>query len=119
MIRTVPIPTGVNRMGCAPGADCCAACASHGPTNLGAASGSGRRNAALHVGDFHLGDTTCDVDGNCYEVTESITYGAPASGGTSSPGTFQMNNTTAFMIAGVAIIALLEVFTRSGSSSRR
>lgn len=127
MIRSVKIPTGVSRMGCAPGAGCCDECGSHAPAmNLGAlvpTTSTGRRHAALHS---NLGDTTCDDQGNCYQVTSSVSYGAPvdsaapaASAPGSNSGLYQMNNTTTFMVVGVAIIAALEIFSRSDSGSRR
>lgn len=48
---------------CSPGGNCCGSCKGH----------------------QHLGDTTCDASGNCYEVTSSITYGDPVSGPAALP----------------------------------
>jgi hypothetical protein len=65
MIRTVPIPTRVSRMGCTPGGGCCDECGGHSQA-LG-----------------RLGDTACDQDGNCYDTGTGQLLSAPL---TTGPG---------------------------------
>jgi hypothetical protein len=119
MIHSVTIPA-INRMGCAPGAGCCAECGSH--HSLGATD-----NAPT---------VTCDDAGNCYEVTSTITYGDPAA--TGSPAPLQLpplqigSPAPAFTIAGSAdgtttktmlylggAALLLYLLTPTGDSGRR
>lgn len=53
MIRTIPIPRTVSRIGCAPGGNCCDECRTGPP--IGPAS--------THV--HSLGDVSCDDTGTC------------------------------------------------------
>ena len=79
MIRAVQIPKTVSRMGCAPGGGCCDEC---GGGNLSGTHsyrietplGEGTRNSSLHA---HLGDVSCDQDGNCYDTTTGALMSAP------------------------------------------
>lgn len=120
MIRTVAIPTKVSRMGCAPGAGCCDDCGSHGSlqgthTNRIATPGEGVRNSSMRA---HMGDTVCDQDGNCY--TDGVLTAAPLTTGPGCPpgvpncGTSAgvVSNTTTYILAGVAIVAVLEFMSR-------
>jgi hypothetical protein len=66
MIRTIPIPKTVSRMGCTPGSGCCDECGAHAKANLG----------SLH-------DTACDSDGNCYDTSTGALLSAPL---TTGPG---------------------------------
>lgn len=64
MIHTVRIPSGVSRLGCAPGGDCCSDCRSDRP---------------------RIGDTQCDDSGNCW--TDGVLTAAPLTTGTGcAPG---------------------------------
>lgn len=74
MIRTVRIPRGVSRMGCAPGGDCCSSCKGHrtGPpigqpsvhVHQLAGAQSGTRNAALHNRLGSTPDITATIIGD-------------------------------------------------------
>lgn len=66
MIRNIPIPKTVSRVGCTPGGGCCDECGGHGAQALG-----------------RLGDTACDSDGNCYDTTTGTLLSAPL---TTGPG---------------------------------
>lgn len=119
MIKTIPIPTTVSRMGCAPGADCCADCASHKMPATSPLAGThtnriaSARNMALRR---HLGTTQCDPDGNCY--TDGVLTSAPLTTGAGCPpGVASCNpgglpNTTLYLLAGLAAVALLEATSR-------
>jgi hypothetical protein len=98
MIRTIPIPKTINRIGCTPRGGCCDEC---GGGHLGAAVqkqsvfrpsfsaviqpdpmqrvNEVRRVLAMH----HLGDTACDSDGNCYDTGTGQLLSAPL---TTGPG---------------------------------
>ncbi len=99
MIRSVPIPTSVSRMGCAPGGDCCPDCASHKPAALG-----------------RLGATECDQDGNCY--TDGVLTAAPLTTGagcppgmpTCNPG--GLSNTAMYVLGAAVLIGLREISSR-------
>jgi len=83
MIHTVPIPTSVQRLGCAPGSDCCDSCKSH-----------------------KLSAVQCDQDGNCY--TDGVLTSAPLTGG----GSGAALSPTTFVIGAVLFIGLLELTSR-------
>jgi hypothetical protein len=97
MIRTVPIPKTVSRMGCASGSGCCDECGGHAKTNLG----------SLH-------DTACDQDGNCYDTSTGTLLSAPlttgpgcAPGVPSCAASGAISATTVYLIGGLALFAFL------------
>ena len=72
MIRTVPIPKTVSRMGCAPGSGCCDSCGGHTGPPIGAPADHthaipGNRNRALHTA---LGDVLPDDPGLAQAVAD-------------------------------------------------
>ena len=104
MIRSVKVPIDVGRMGCAPGASCCSACASEPP----ASTMAGTRNSALRG---TLGDTACDSDGNCYDTSTGQLLSAPLTTGQGcAPGVAScgVSNTTLYLIGAAVLVGLLE-----------
>ena len=105
MIRTVPIPTKVNRMGCTPGGGCCDECGGHG--------------SAGNLGSLH--DTACDQDGNCYDTSTGQLLSAPLTTGPgcapgvpscAASGGLGLTGVTPAVLIGVAVALLL--FTKGG-----
>jgi len=140
MIQTVPIPTGVSRMGCTPGGDCCDQCRSHKPKGgqrrppivvvpaamwgkiaLGATPDPdhrGFRNIALRS---HLGqDLQCDQDGNCYMdgtlISAPLTTGAGCAPGVASCAASTSNW---LMIGGLGLLGVILLSTAMGGGGRR
>jgi MYXO-CTERM domain-containing protein len=120
MIRTVPIPTTVNRMGCAPGAGCCEECGGVSGPPIGAPSIHvhaipSSRNTALHAS---LGDVQCDQDGNCY--TDGVLTSAPLTTGPGCPpgvpSCSSGPSTSSLIYMGVGLLAVLLL---EGTSRRR
>jgi hypothetical protein len=136
MIHTVAIPTRVSRMGCSPGGGCCAACGGHaipGARNsalYGRVGRIGDTSADTFAGflsdnpDLASQLSTYQQANPSDAVLESVMYNpvtgivgpVPASYGTGTSGAITsspaMNSTTTYILAGVAIIALLEFFTK-------
>ncbi len=108
MIRSVPIPTTVSRMGCAPGDDCCSDCKS----KMG-------RLGASNLPDISQASSTglqCDSDGNCYQdgvlVRAPLTTGAGCDPGIGSCGATGLSNTTMYLIGAAVLIGILEITSR-------
>jgi hypothetical protein len=104
MIRTVPIPKTVSRLGCAPGCGCCDECGGHGTSNMG-----------------RLGDTACDQDGNCYDTSTGALLSAPLTTGPgcapgvpscAASGGLGITGVTPALLIGIAVALLL--FTKGG-----
>ena len=97
MIRTLPIPTTGNRMGCAPGAGCCDEC-----------GGAGH----AHLGSIHA--TVCDQDQNCWNSDTGELLSAPlttgpgcAPGVPSCAASGAISATTLYAIGGLLLFGLL------------
>ncbi len=113
MIRTVPIPTKVSRMGCAPGGDCCDSCSGHTMGAIHTNRIRGARNMALHS---TLADVQCDSDGNCYTngvlTSAPLTTGSGCAVGDPTCTTSTSTSTWLYLGAGLIAIALLEATSR-------
>ena len=68
MIRTIPVPTSVSRLGCTPGGNCCDECRTGPPIGP----------AATHV--HSLGDVSCDDTGTCTATASASTLAYVAGG---------------------------------------
>lgn len=109
MIRTIPIPKTVSRMGCAPGAGCCDECGGHSPA------------APVNPAALMLGDVQCDSDGNCY--TDGVLTAAPLTTGAGcAPGVASCSSSPATGISSTWLyigMALAAVLLMEATSRRR
>lgn len=125
MIRTVPIPKTVSRMGCASGGDCCDECRAKTGPPIGPAPDHVHaiptmRNACLHG---HLGDVSCDQDGNCWDTSTGQLTAAPLTTGPGcAPGVLSCSASSSSSIsplvyvvgAGILGMILIDFFTERG-----
>lgn len=118
MIRTVPIPKTVSRMGCTPGAGCCDECGGHNlsATPIRARQAADRARSILVSKLYGLGDLVTDpsqlmtgpnVNLNDPALLMDSSSGLTYTGSTGTIAPSGLSNNTMYLIGGALLLFLL------------